>query len=89
MKITKRQLRRIIREEKAKLMEQPDIPDVMGAIGDGKFQPREEFEGSMLDLDDYEALKDMILSTVRSWSSMTGYTEEDAIHALKSIIEEI
>ena len=69
MKITKRQLRRIIKEEKAKL--------------------NEEFQGAMLDLDDYEALKDMILSTVRSWSSMTGYTEEDAIHALKSIIEEI
>ena len=69
MKITKRQLRKIIKEEKAKL--------------------NEEFQGSMLDLDDYEALKDMILSTVRSWSSMTGYTEEDAIHALKSIIEEI
>ena len=69
MKITKRQLKRIIKEEKAKL--------------------NEEFQGSMLDLDDYEALKDMILSTVRSWSSMTGYTEEDAIHALKSIIEEI
>ena len=56
MKITKRQLRRIIKEEKAKvlseqkvrravrrkLMEQPDIPDVMGAMGAGKFQPREE-----------------------------------------------
>ena len=69
MKIKKRQLKRIIKEEKAKL--------------------NEEFQGSMLDLDDYEALKDMILSTVRSWSSMTGYTEEDAIHALKSIIEEI
>ena len=69
MKITKRQLKSIIKEEKAKL--------------------NEEFQGSMLDLDDYEALKDMILSTVRSWSSMTGYTEEDASHALKSIIEEI
>jgi hypothetical protein len=33
MKITKRQLRRIIREAVA-----PNIPDVMGAIGHGKFQ---------------------------------------------------
>lgn len=40
MKITKRQLRRIIREERARLMEQPDVPDVMGAMGGGKFQPR-------------------------------------------------
>jgi hypothetical protein len=43
MKITKKQLRRIIKEEKAKLMaENPDIPDVMGAMGGGKFQPRKE-----------------------------------------------
>ena len=35
MKITKRQLRRIIRE-----VMDPDIPDVMGAMGGGKFQPR-------------------------------------------------
>jgi hypothetical protein len=41
MKITKRQLRRIIREETIQLMEQPDIPDIMGAMGGGKFQPRE------------------------------------------------
>ena len=40
MKITKKQLRRIIREERARLMEQPDVPDVMGAMGGGKFQPR-------------------------------------------------
>ena len=69
MKITKKQLKRIIKEEKAKLSE--------------------AFEGSMMDLDDYEELKDMVLSTARSWSKMTGYTEEDVIHALKSIIEEI
>ena len=37
MKITKRQLRRIIKEAMT-----PDVPDVMGAIGGGKFQPREE-----------------------------------------------
>ena len=40
MKITKSQLKKIIREERARLMEQPDIPDVMGAMGGGKFQPR-------------------------------------------------
>ena len=37
MKITKNQLRRIIKEAMA-----PDIPDIMGAIGGGKFQPRKE-----------------------------------------------
>ena len=40
MKITKRQLRKIIAEEKERLSEGPDIPDVMGAIGGGKFSPR-------------------------------------------------
>tara|TARA_Y100001937_G_scaffold124956_1_gene190708 strand:+ start:172 stop:522 length:351 start_codon:yes stop_codon:yes gene_type:complete len=40
MKITKRQLRKIIREERARLMEKPDVPDIMGAMGGGKFQPR-------------------------------------------------
>ena len=40
MKITKSHLRRIIREERARLMEKPDVPDVMGAMGAGKFQPR-------------------------------------------------
>jgi hypothetical protein len=43
MKITKRQLRRIIKEERDKLLkENPDIPDIMGAMGGGKFQPRKE-----------------------------------------------
>ena len=37
MKITHRQLRKIIREAAG-----PDIPDIMGAIGGGKFQPREQ-----------------------------------------------
>jgi len=39
MKITKRQLRRIIKEA---ISDGPEIPDVLGAMGDGKFQPREE-----------------------------------------------
>ena len=71
MKITKRQLKRIIKEEKAKLSEQ--------------------FQGSMMDLDDYEVLKEMVLQMLDTalGSRLKGYTEEDVIHALKSIIEEI
>ena len=42
MRITRKQLVRIIQEEKARLAEAPDIPDVMGAMGGGKFQPRKE-----------------------------------------------
>jgi len=39
MKFTQNQLRRIIRE--ALNESQPEIPDIMGAIGGGRFQPRE------------------------------------------------
>ena len=43
MKITASELKKIIAEEAAKLAtEAPNIPDVMGAIGGGKFQPRHE-----------------------------------------------
>ena len=37
MKITRRQIRRIIQEAMA-----PNIPDIMGAMGGGRFQPRKE-----------------------------------------------
>ena len=58
MKITKRQLRKIIKEEKARLLnEQPDIPDVMGAMGDGKFQPRKEKHHPRVEIE--EALFDL------------------------------
>ena len=89
MKITKRQLRKIIKEEKAKLMEQPDIPDVMGAIGHGKFQPREEFEGSMMDLDDYEEFSEAVNAMVSSYAKASGYTREDLVEALQTIIGEM
>jgi len=39
MKITKRQLRRIISEV---MSDGPEVPDILGAMGGGKFQPREE-----------------------------------------------
>lgn len=43
MKITASELKKIIAEEAAKLAtEAPNIPDVMGAMGGGKFQPRHE-----------------------------------------------
>ena len=43
MKITTSELKKFIVEEAAKLAtEAPNIPDVMGAIGGGKFQPRHE-----------------------------------------------
>ena len=51
MKITKRQLRRVVREVVG-----PDIPDVMGAMGGGKFQPREETD-VLTTPEDFKALQ--------------------------------
>ena len=69
MKITKRQLKRIIKEEKAKLAE--------------------EFQGAMLDLDDYDDLRESVLEFARGFAANTGYETEDIIEALKSVVEEI
>ena len=52
MKITKRQLRRIIREA----MPKGGVPDVMGAIGGGKFQPR-QVEWASLSSDEQAQLR--------------------------------
>ncbi len=66
MKITKRQLKRIIKEEKAKLAE--------------------EFQGSLLDLDDYDNLRESVLEFAREFAANTGYETEDIIEALKSVV---
>ena len=68
MKISKRQLRRIIKEEKAKLLE--------------------EFQGSMMDLDDYNSLTMQIDRIVVQFVKM-GYTQEDVLYALQGILEEM
>lgn len=69
MKITKRQLKSIIREEKAKLTE--------------------EFQGAMLDIDDYDDLRESVVEFARGYAANTGYETNDILMALKSIIEEI
>ena len=69
MKVTKRQLRRIIKEEKAKLVE--------------------EFQGAMLDLDDYDDLRESVLEFAKGFAANTGYETADIIQALKSVVEEI
>ena len=51
VKITRRQLRRIIREAMA-----PNTPDVMGAIGGGKFQPRKQTD-VLTTPEDFRSLK--------------------------------
>jgi len=68
MKITKRQLRRIIKEERAKLNEQ--------------------FDGSMMDLDDHNRMVAQIDRIIINFTKM-GYTRADVMEALKGILEEI
>ena len=81
MKITKRQLRRIIKEERAKILtENPDIPDVMGAMGAGKFQPRKEKGHPRAAADDQyvemlEAVEELIRS--RNVSIKQGDAEDE------------
>lgn len=68
-------------------MEQPDIPDVMGAIGHGKFQPREEFEGSMMDLDDHNELMSQIERMIYEFERK-GYNQSDVVHAISEALGE-
>ena len=70
MKITKRQLRRIIKEEKAKIQE------AHAEYGGGH---------SLLDLDDYETLEDTVVVAIRNLLR-NGYTKDDVAQALKSIV---
>lgn len=84
MKITKRQLQRIIREEL-------DIEDQramdMGIIPypDGTYAG--DFEGSHMDLEDYQRLESLLQKDLKVFLR-GGYTKEDIIEALKSIVED-
>tara|TARA_Y100001970_G_scaffold293569_1_gene441258 strand:+ start:7141 stop:7416 length:276 start_codon:yes stop_codon:yes gene_type:complete len=91
MKITKRQLRRIIKEATQEewdrrfqqnrddqALAHPDHPDNQPAL---------------LDLDDYEKVTKLLESIIdkMTWSprDSSGYDREDIIHAMKLILEEI
>tara|TARA_R110000796_G_scaffold250877_1_gene381099 strand:- start:4187 stop:4393 length:207 start_codon:yes stop_codon:yes gene_type:complete len=68
MKITKRQLKQIIKEEKQKLFE--------------------EFQGSMMDLDDHNRMAQQVDRVIIDFTKI-GYTREDVIYALKGILGEV
>ena len=89
MKISKRQLKRIIKEEQAKLKRQGLVKESRSESAINFHRGEMDFGGSMMDLDDYEEFKDAVLSMAESWSRMTGYEVEDLIEAMKSIVEEI
>ena len=81
VKITRKQLRKIIREEYARLVEKPDVPDVMGAMGGGKFQPR-----SGLDLDVDTEDKDSLSGLVTKIQNKFNVSEADALEAISMMM---
>jgi hypothetical protein len=75
MKITRRQLRKMI-------LEQMDVPDVMGTIGGGRFQPREEAPGTQPGYGVVKTLMvDRIQGVVSKLSGFSGRPSDDVIRA--------
>ena len=91
MKITKRQLRRIIKEEKARLMsEGPDIPDVMAAMGGGKFQPRATSMGQTAKADELFDARDTLLGILETMDpDQAGAYIEDLVQELQMMQREM
>ena len=87
MRITQRQLRRIIKEEKARLMsEGPDIPDVMGAMGGGKFQPRATSMGQTARSDELFDARDNLLGLIEMLNpDEAGFFIEALIRELQTM----
>ena len=88
MKITKRQLRRIIKEEKQKILERFD-DDQYGYGPPIEDDTSEEFQGSMMDLDDYDDLRESLQEFAKEYAHNTGYDPADIINAMKSITGEL
>ena len=85
MKITKRQLKRIIREEKAKLVQ--EMRPMRPGVGEDELVDGVH-DGALMDLDDYESLENTVEKAIGSFVQM-GYYKEDVIEALRSIIEDM
>ena len=76
MKITKRQLRRIIKEEKARI-----IKEMRPGVGDDELIDGVH-DGALMDLEDHNKLEMVIDSTINGFVQM-GYSREDVVYALK------
>jgi hypothetical protein len=79
MKITKRQLRRIIKEERTRLLK-----EMRPGVGDDELIDGEH-DGALMDLDDHDQLAHEIGQTVNGFMQM-GYNREDVIYTIKTII---
>jgi len=95
MRITKRQLKRIIKEEKAKILAETTAgPPISGdhAIalgGDYGMPPRNDPGHAMLDVDDYDDLRESLQEFAKEYAHNTGYDYADIINAMKSIAGDI
>ena len=115
MRITKRQLRRIIKEEKTRLLRESEKWDHLDAYGNPKDGPKlygpgaaaagvgvaaqkmvdksspgasaGGFDGSLMDLEDYQRLENMLQKDLKVFLR-DGYTKDDILEALKSIVED-
>ena len=91
MRITKRQLKQIIREEKAKLIKESSREAAINFHrGEMNFGDDDEIDDgpSMFDWDDYDRLVRQIDKIINNFTNM-GYTREDVLHALNNVLEEI
>ena len=88
MKITKRQLRRIIRESVTTPGDEPRFQNAGEQYLDDMAMQGGEFQGSLMDLEDYQRLENLLQRDLKVFLR-GGYTKEDIIEALKSIIEEM
>ena len=91
MKLTKNQIKRIIKEEKAKILketlEQVDYDNPNQSWGANDQDNQEEFQGSMMDLDDYNELVIQIERIVNIFEKK-GYKQEDILHAIPAVLGE-
>ena len=85
MKVTKRQLKRIIKEEldieTQRAMDMGIIP-----YPDGTYAY--DNDGALMDLDDYQSLESAVTKAIGNFVQM-GYEKEDVIETLKLIIEDM
>lgn len=89
MKITKRQLRRIIKEERARLLKEFGTEEFGRQTREFESIPQVDGGAAMLDLDDYDDLRQSLQEFAREFAHNTGYDPADIINAIKSVAEEL
>ena len=85
MKLTKRQLKRIIREEKAKLIKESNREAAIN-FHRGEMDFGED-EHTLMDLDDHMRLQTEINKVIGLFTKM-GYDQEDIVQAISEVLGE-